>query len=356
MVQKVLVTGAGGFLGQAFVRGFLAVGWRVRAADLPHIDLGALADAGAETMTMDLTKAESLPPLLKDIDTVVHNAGIFDLSAHPKRLWAINADGASLMAEASVAAGSNRFIMVSSTSVYGRASLPTREDAPKNPYHDYSASKWAGEKRSTEICERNGISMATLRPTLVYGPGSRYGISPVFCLYSLARQKKFNPIGVRNGAMTHVVHVDDVVGAAVHLAKHPELQGPFNIADEQPVSVQELTDAIQTSLGSTPSSLRFPGRFIGAIRIGKGALSLVMRPLNTRSRDAWEKLCRERNLEPKLSPRVDIDWLDFLSHDNTFDIRRLKGSGYAFSHSSIVTGIPDATRWYRSQRWLPPAH
>ena len=105
--------------------------------------------------------------------------------------------------------------------------LPTEEDAPKKPYHDYSASKWAGEQRATEVCAREGLSMATLRPTLVYGPGSRYGIAPLFCLYALAQEKPFTPPGLKNGSTIPAIHIDDVIGAALHMAAHPELTGPL---------------------------------------------------------------------------------------------------------------------------------
>ena len=88
-----------------------------------------------------------------------------------------------------------------------------------------------------------------------------------------------------------------------------------------------------------PEFASFPGRFIGAIRLGKGALSLVMRPLNTLSRDAWEKLCRERNLEPNDPARVD-DWLD----PYPMTIRLTSSSQrkwiclFAFKHCHLNTG------------------
>ena len=154
----------------------------------------------------------------------------------------------------------------------------------------------------------------------------------------------------------HVCAAVDVVGAAVHLAENQKFEGPFNIADEQPISVQGLAEGVMHSLGMTPSRIRVPGASLGLARLGKGLAGLLMRPLNARTQNAWTQLCHRQNLAPKLSPRVDIDWLDFLSHNNTFDITRLRKSGYTFVHGSIDTGIPHTTQWYRTHRWLPPAH
>ena len=135
-MASVLITGAGGFLGTWMTQEFIEQGHSVRAADLESADLSRHREMGAEPFSFDITDRATVEAATKGMEIVVHAAGIFDLSAPAELMWAVNRDGARTAAEVAAEQGVQRFVMISSTSVYGRNTDHVSEDYPKSPTHD----------------------------------------------------------------------------------------------------------------------------------------------------------------------------------------------------------------------------
>ena len=166
-MADVLITGAGGFLGTELTRVFLESGHNVKAGDIAGVDLRAHQELGAQPVALDVTDPPSLVEASRNTDVVVHASGIFDLTVDPDRLWAVNAEGARAAAEAAAECGVKRFVIVSSTSVYGRCGDGVDEGTPKNPTHPYDLSKSEGERLAIEACEKHGMAWTAIRPTLI---------------------------------------------------------------------------------------------------------------------------------------------------------------------------------------------
>ena len=66
-----------------------------------------------------------------------------------------------------------------------------------------------------------------------------------------------------------------------------------------------------------------------------------------------EHLSTREQLELALSPRFDLEWMDFLSRDNVFDNTALKATGFAYSEPDPRPAMDGAIAWYRTHRWLP---
>ncbi len=356
-MSKVLITGAGGFLGTQLCMEFLAAGHQVRAADLAAVDMSAIAEAGAETSLCDLSDRDSIENAIDGCEVVVHTAGLFNHAATREQLFAVNSDGAEMVAEIAADKGIQRLVLISSVGVYGGKGMDVDEDDPKTPATHYDQSKWDGEQRTTALCAERNLPLAVLRPTLIYGPGSRYGLATWLAILTLRHHLGLRSVPMATGGpMGHHVHVEDVARAGLLLATHDDaVGGVFNVSDDVPTSAGDLVRMLAEAVG---------------IRIIDGGLPwwttnfvFLIRPLGTwwlkrenpKLAHLWGKFTSERNLTEALSPRIDIEWLDYVLDDHGFSNSRLKNLGFELRHPDVTTGLQTALRWYRDRGWLPAA-
>lgn len=154
MRQTIAITGATGFAGDHALAELLKRGWRVKA--LVRNPAVARLPAEVEAIAGDLHDAKSLAALLRGADAVVHLAGA-TMALRDRNFFKVNAEGTALLAQAAVAAGTRRFIHVSSLAA-GRPELSA-----------YGASKRAGEDAVVELAVP--LNALIVRPPAVYGPG-----------------------------------------------------------------------------------------------------------------------------------------------------------------------------------------
>jgi len=353
MSARVVITGAGGFLGTALTRVFAEAGHRVRATDLPRVDLSAHVQLGAETMPADLTDPMDAARVLSEMEVVVHAAGLFDLTAPEARLWKVNVEAVETLYEAAV--GVERVVHISSTGVYGRCGRHTGEDAPKAASMLYERSKWCGEQRAVEICAARGIPLAVLRPTLIYGEGSRYGIAPSIALFALRRRKGLMTLPIaRGGPVGHLVHVEDVAAAALLLATHPDAPGrAYNVADEVPVHAGDLVRALAETSRVPVNSLALPWWTTAAYGPLRPWIARVLARQNVRMAGAWRRVVEEEGLEDALLPRLEMDFIEYVLADHTYDTARIRGLGFRCAHPDPIPGIAATAAWYRRAGWIP---
>jgi nucleoside-diphosphate-sugar epimerase len=343
--MHILVTGAGGFLGSHAVERALAAGHRVRAADLG----GAELPEGAEPFVLDVRDESQVVAACRDVDVVIHAAGVFDFGASPELLRAVNVEGARRIAE-----HAPRMVAISSTGVYGRGGLGVREDAPHRPRNAYERTKSEGELAAAEVCARRGVPMAALRPTLIYGPRGRYGLALVVAQLALRAERGLREAPLLRGGWTgHHVHVADVARAAVLLAETEDASGAYNVADERALSTSELMGAILDAVGIDPRPLRVPFRVAGAVARVPGLLDWALAKQNPNLERAWKRLVEEHDLVPALSPCLDEAWLAYTLADYSYDTKRLRALGFRPEHPYVREGIAETVRWYRKARWLP---
>jgi nucleoside-diphosphate-sugar epimerase len=171
--EKILVTGASGFLGGRFVeRLLLAEGVPFRAmAHQPGRSM-RLARLPVDIAWCDLTQPEQVASAMEGCDVVVHCA--YGASGMPAENRRVTVDGTQILADAAVAQGVRRFIHISSIAVYSYSPPPNVTEAtPLVRSRDaYCRDKVEAEEIIWERIRRRGLPGVVLRMGNIYGPFS----------------------------------------------------------------------------------------------------------------------------------------------------------------------------------------
>ncbi len=167
--MKTLVSGATGFIGSELCRALSSSG-------APPIALSRrgvpLAD-GTATIAVDLSSQELDATLLQGVDVVFHLAGIAHQHASESAYTQLNHRATLALARASEAAGVKCFIYLSSVKAMGAPAGDAVRAEPQGvkPTDAYGLSKWLAEQDLQSNFSNSEMSVAILRPALVYGPG-----------------------------------------------------------------------------------------------------------------------------------------------------------------------------------------
>ena len=362
IMARVLITGAGGFIGTACFDLFKRKGYEIVATDVPGADLSFAQKAGARTTFMDISDTEALRNIVKGIDIVIHTAGVFDFGAKKSLLKKVNIDGVSNICEACLSAGVKRFVQFSSVGSYGRPRrIPCREEDPKNPRNLYEKSKWEGEKMALSY-HKKGLPVAVVRPTLVYGPRSQYGWAIHVALFAVLRDMGVKGMWwLKDGPLGHAVHVDDVALATLILAESPDAPGhSYNVADETPIPMMESFRFIIETVGIkisgeiwNPKILFMTIARVLNLLICKAIPFNPFSLINGMILKHWEEMVKQKGLVRNLRPRIDKDWIGYGTGDHWYDISRIKTLGFKPLFPDFKQGMKETISWYRKNKWIP---
>ena len=201
--QTALVTGGAGFIGSHMVDLLLDRGYRVRIID--NLVGGRETNVAQHSNNPDLSFQEAdirsvLPgdSLLSGVDHVFHFAGIGDIVPsinQPLEYMSVNVQGTVHMIDCARHAGVKKFVYAASSSCYGLASTPTREDHPIAPQYPYALSKYQGEQAAFHWHKVYRLPVNSIRIFNAYGTRSRtsgaYGA--VFGVFLRAEARRASP-------------------------------------------------------------------------------------------------------------------------------------------------------------------
>ena len=261
--MRWLVTGGVGFIGYHVSRALLTRGDEVSIADdfsdapYPRAEkLRNERDLRAEFPSVTIARAcvtdrEAMAPLVAGCHGVLHLAGLAGVRPsfrEPARYSRVNIEGSATMLELARAAGCNRFVFASSSSVYGNSTpLPAREDAPcVVPESPYAASKRAAELVTAAIGQiAREMPITALRFFTVYGPRQRPEMAITLFMRAVLAGRPVTLFG--DGSMRRdFTHVSDIAaGVLAAMDRAPAGFRAYNLGSGAPVTLRELVDQLE---------------------------------------------------------------------------------------------------------------
>lgn len=255
--QKVLITGASGFIGSHLTERLIDLGAKITVLleYTPYSDLGSLRFLARnkldeiEQLPGDLRDPETIKNLVKSKDIIFHLGALVGIPysfVHPREVFEVNALGTMTLLLAAKEAGVKKIVITSTSEVYGTARYtPIDESHPLQAQSPYAASKIAADKIAESFYRTYAIPVATIRPFNTYGPRqSDRAIIPTIISQVLKKD------ALRLGSLMprrDLTYVTDIVQGFIKIAAAPESVGQvINIGSGKDISIGELAEMIMS--------------------------------------------------------------------------------------------------------------
>jgi nucleoside-diphosphate-sugar epimerase len=258
-MNKIFVTGASGFIGQAVCKALSVLKYSVCGAvrnkdiisQLPNVKYVSIGDI-------------SLNPdwknLLASYDCVIHCAGITpEQKLFSKNIYnQVNSEVTRKLAEQCVTTGVKKFIFLSSIGVLGNYTDYNKSfkySDKANPSGDYAQSKCEAEKKLLEINAKTSLEVTIIRPPLVYGLKAKRSVNRLIKILKLRLPLLFGLINNKKS----FISIDNLTDVLICCIKHPNLKGRvFLVSDGEDVSLNDFLRHIAEVMGYRLLLFPFP--------------------------------------------------------------------------------------------------
>jgi len=271
--MRILVTGGAGFIGSHLVERLLAAGHTVAILDdfndfydprIKHANIAGFAK-DVTVHHVDLRDGASVRNLFhsEKFEVIAHlaaRAGVRPSIQHPQLYYDTNVTGTLHLLEAAGVMGIKRFILASSSSVYGASKIvPFSEDQHlTQTLSPYAATKIAGEFLCSTYSHLYQLRVVALRYFTVYGPRQR----PDLAIHQFTRRiHAGQPIEQFGDGTTRrdYTYIDDVIQGTMAALQY---QGPlfdiFNLGESETIQLKDLIVAIENALGKKAKINQLP--------------------------------------------------------------------------------------------------
>jgi len=310
--KKVLVTGAGGFIGSHLIERLVNLGadvigfvrynsrndWGLLEIIPPHM-LDSL-----EVVSGDLMDFDAVSSAAKDVDVLFHLGSLISIPYsynRPRDTIENNVISTLNILTAARERGVEKIVHTSSSEVYGTAQyVPIDEKHPLQGQSPYSASKIAADKIAESFYCSFDLPVATIRPFNTFGPRqSARAIIPTIITQAMEQET------IRLGSLfptRDYTYVKDTVNGFIKVAESDRSVGEvINIGSNFEISMGDLAEKISNLLNKKISIVQDPSR---------------VRPLKSEVQRLWCDNAKAKRLidwEPKVSLdqglQETIDWM-----------------------------------------------
>ncbi|WP_159016820.1 2-alkyl-3-oxoalkanoate reductase [Cognatiluteimonas profundi] len=254
--MNILVTGGGGFLGQALCRGLLERGHAVASFSRHHH--GELDALGVRQIAGDLADRDAVMAAVRGCDAVFHNAAKAGAWGSHASYHAANVVGTDNVIAACRAFGIGRLVYTSSPSVTHRATHPvaggTADSVPYGEHFKapYPATKAIAERAVLAASDRD-LATVALRPRLIWGPGDQQLLPR---LVQRARAGRLRLVG--NGDnLIDTTYIDNAAQAHFDAFDRLEPGAPcagraYFISNGEPRPARDIINALLAAAGEAP--------------------------------------------------------------------------------------------------------
>jgi len=275
--KRVLVTGAGGFIGGQFVARLVRAGARVAAVsrtESPRWPTSGTVDF--TPMTCDVRDPRAVARVVGEFAPEI----LFHFAAHPDGAESheqadaavrVNVLGTLNLLEAFTANQGRLFVFGDSTKVYGNGPVPYRESLPPAPTSSYAIAKGAAWEFCRLYERLHETAVISLRPTMIYGPGQGRNVIGLVIEGVLAGKTEIPLMG---GSQTRdPLFIDDALEAFLAAARvGPRISGRIvALGGGAEISVHELARLVVEIMGARTK--------------------IVIQPQNARPTEIWRSYC-----------------------------------------------------------------
>ncbi len=257
--MRILVTGGGGFLGQAIVRQLLERGDTVSVINrsaYPELEaLGVTCHRG------DIADAKAVLKASDGVEAVIHVAAKAGPGLYAPDFVAANVTGTQNVLDACRRHGIRYLVYTSSPSVvHGGGDIDGGDESLPYPDHfpaPYPATKAEAEKRVL-AASGDELKVCALRPHLIWGPGDNQLLPRLIeknragRLRLPAPEKLIDTVYIDNAARAHVLALDNLAGEATAAGK------AYFISNGEPLPVYDILSRLLQAYGETPKISKVP--------------------------------------------------------------------------------------------------
>jgi len=275
-VQRLLITGAAGFIGSHASEFFLNAGYRVTGIDnfdsfydrkIKEGNLSySLLHPNFQFYELDITQADQLKKLPQEIDVVIHiaaKAGVLPSIKNPMAYINNNITGTQNLLEWMNGNKITKMLFASSSSIYGNNSkVPfTESDVVDNPISPYAFTKKSCELLNHTYHHLFGFDIINLRFFTVYGPRQRPDLA-IHKFVKLIAENKSIPMYGNGSSARDYTYVSDTIsgisGALNYLLKNTDVYEIVNLGNHHPVKLSELIHTIYELMSVPVNIEQFP--------------------------------------------------------------------------------------------------
>ena len=336
MKNKILITGASGFIGSYLVEEALKQGFEVYAGIRASSNKQFLQDERIHFLELDFSSKNILQQQLTafkhlnaNLDFVIHNAGITQAN-NKEGFFKVNCGYTQNLVEALQGSEMQlqKFVLISSLAAYGPGNAesfaPIELWQKQKPISTYGKSKLCAEEF---VKSANIFPYIVINPTAVYGPRDKD-----FLAFVKLINNKIEPYIGTNKQMVSMIYVKDLTKAVISLLHKNCSNRSYIVSDGNDYDKEELGAAVKSILHKKTLKIKIPAM---PIRI---VITLI------------EKIYQ---LTSSKLPFLNIEKVNEISSPNWLCNSNQLWDDLSFSPQySLKEGMIETIKWYKENNWL----